>query len=71
VTMPLLDNEVLKTFVAIAECGTFTAAAKVVHRTPSALSMQIKQLERTLGKSLFVREPRQVRLTNDGEVLLA
>ena len=70
-TMPLLDNEVLKTFVAIAECGTFTAAAKVVHRTPSALSMQIKQLERTLGKSLFVREPRQVRLTNDGEVLLA
>lgn len=68
--MPLLDNDVLRTFVAISECGTFTGAAKLVHRTPSALSMQIKQLELRLGKSLFIREPRQVRLTPDGEVLL-
>ena len=43
--MPLLDNDVLRSFVAISECGTFTEAAKLVHRTPSALSMQIKQLE--------------------------
>lgn len=68
--MPLLDNDVLRTFVAIAECGTFTSAAKMVHRTPSALSMQIKQLEQNLGKTLFIREPRQVRLTTEGEVLL-
>ena len=68
--MPLLDNEVLRTFVAISECGTFTGAAQLVHRTPSALSMQIKRLEQRLGKSLFIREPRQVRLTPDGEVLL-
>ncbi|MBC7185160.1 MAG: LysR family transcriptional regulator, partial [Marinobacter sp.] len=51
--IPLLDNEVLRSFVAIAECGTFTSAARVVHRTPSALSMQIKQLEKNLGKALF------------------
>jgi len=68
--IPLLDNDVLRTFVAISECGTFTDAAKVVHRTPSALSMQIKQLELTLGKCLFIREPRQVRLTAEGEALL-
>lgn len=68
--MPLLDNDVLRTFVAISECGTFTEAAKMVHRTPSALSMQIKQLEQNLGKSLFIREPRQVTLTTEGEVLL-
>ncbi len=68
--MPLLDNDVLRSFVAISECGTFTGAAKVVHRTTSALSMQIKQLEKTLGKSLFIREPRQVTLTTEGEVLL-
>lgn len=68
--MPLLDNDVLRSFVAISECGTFTGAAKVIHRTPSALSMQIKQLEQNLGKSLFVREPRQVTLTKEGEVLL-
>lgn len=69
-TMPLLDNEVLRTFVTIAECGTFTGAAKIVHRTPSALSMQIKQLEQRLGKCLFIREPRQVRLTPEGDALL-
>ncbi|GGE78805.1 LysR family transcriptional regulator [Streptosporangium jomthongense] len=69
-TIPLLDNDVLRTFVAISECGTFTGAAKLVHRTPSALSMQIKQLENTLGKPLFIREPRQVRLTAEGEALL-
>jgi len=70
VAIPLLDNDVLRTFVAISECGTFTGAAKVVHRTPSALSMQIKQLEQNLGKCLFIREPRQVRLTAEGEALL-
>ncbi len=68
--IPLLDNDVLRSFVAIAECGTFTGAAKLVHRTPSALSMQIKQLEQNLGKTLFIREPRQVTLTTEGEVLL-
>jgi DNA-binding transcriptional LysR family regulator len=70
VKIPLLDSDVLRSFVAIAECGTFTSAAKAVHRTPSALSMQIKQLEKNLGKTLFIREPRQVTLTAEGEVLL-
>lgn len=69
-SMPLLDVDVLRTFVAIAECGSFTLAARQVFRTPSALSMQIKRLEETLGHMLFVREARQVRLTPEGEVLL-
>lgn len=68
--LPLLDAEVLRTFVAIAESGSFTRAARQVFRTPSALSMQIKRLEETLGKTLFVRDARQVRLTSEGEVLL-
>lgn len=67
---PLLDTEVLRSFVAIAESGSFTRAAKQVFRTPSALSMQIKRLEETLGHPLFVREARQVRLTPEGETLL-
>ncbi|WP_111413084.1 LysR family transcriptional regulator [Billgrantia lactosivorans] len=67
---PLLDTDVLRTFVAIAECGSFTRAARQVFRTPSALSMQIKRLEETLGQALFIREARQVRLTPEGEVLL-
>lgn len=68
--LPLLDTEVLRTFVAIAESGSFTRAARQVFRTPSALSMQIKRLEETLGQTLFVREARHVRLTPEGEVLL-
>ncbi|MFY0989591.1 LysR substrate-binding domain-containing protein [Halomonas sp. C05BenzN] len=68
--LPLLDTDVLRTFVAIAESGSFTRAARQVFRTPSALSMQIKRLEETLGQTLFVREARQVRLTPEGEVLL-
>lgn len=68
--LPLLDTDVLRTFVAIAECGSFTRAARQVFRTPSALSMQIKRLEETLGHTLFVREARQVRLTPEGETLL-
>lgn len=69
--LPLLDTDVLRSFVAIAECGSFTRAAQQVFRTPSALSMQIKGLEATLGQTLFVREARQVRLTPEGEVLLS
>ncbi len=68
--LPLLDSEVLRTFVTIAESGSFTRAAQQLFRTPSALSMQIKRLEETLGQTLFVREARHVRLTAEGEVLL-
>ncbi len=68
--VPLLEHDVLRTFVAIAESGSFTRAARQVFRTPSAVSMQIKRLEETLGQAVFVREPRHVRLTPEGEALL-
>jgi len=68
--LPLLDTDVLRSFVAIAESGSFTRAAKQVFRTPSALSMQIKRLEQTLGQPLFNRDARRVHLTPAGETLL-
>ena len=68
--MPLLDLDVLRTFVAIAETGSFTLAASAVFRTPSAVSMQIKKLEEILGVSVFSRDARSVSLTQDGEMLL-
>ncbi len=68
--MPLLDVDVLRTFVAIAETGSFSGAAEAVFRTPSAVSMQIKKMEEMLGKPLFVRDSRSVMLTADGEMLL-
>jgi DNA-binding transcriptional LysR family regulator len=60
----------LRAFVAIAEAGTFTAAAQRVHVTQAAISMQIRQLENELGVKLFLRAPRRVVLTEAGEQLL-
>ena len=68
--LPLLDIDVLKTFVAIAETGNFSTAAEAVLRTPSAVSMQIKKLEEQLGATLFLRDARSVSLTESGETLL-
>ncbi len=67
---PLLDLDLLKTLVAIAETGNFSAAADVVFRTPSAISMQVKRMEELLGRSMFKRDSRSVTLTEDGEMLL-
>lgn len=67
---PLIETDLMKTFAVIAEAGSFTAAAKVVGRTPSAVSMQVRRLEETLGAELFHREARSVRLTGAGEKLL-
>ena len=69
--LPLLDNDVLRTFVAIAETGNFSTAAEVVLRTPSAVSMQIKKLEEQLKTTLFLRDARSVSLTQNGEILLS
>ncbi|MBW8320506.1 MAG: LysR family transcriptional regulator, partial [Rhizobium sp.] len=68
--LPLLDNDILRTFVAIAETGSFTLAADRVFRTPSAVSMQIKKLEEQLNATLFLRDARSVTLTESGETLL-
>ena len=67
--LPLLEMDVLRTFVAIAETGSFTLAASAVFRTPSAVSMQIKKLEEMLGVQVFSRDARSVSLTQDGEML--
>ncbi|MET0605459.1 MAG: LysR substrate-binding domain-containing protein [Beijerinckiaceae bacterium] len=66
----LLDVDQLRTFVAIADAGSFTRAAGLVHKTQSAVSMQMKRLEERLGKELFARDGRQSRLTEEGERLL-
>ena len=68
--MKALDLDVLAMMVAVADTGNISRAAEVVHRSQSAVSMQIKTLETALGKPLFVRKPRSVTPTQDGEVLL-
>lgn len=64
-----LAPELLRTFVAAADSGSFTGAARLVHRTQSAVSMQVKRLEEDLGRELFARGARGVALTPDGETL--
>ncbi len=66
----LLDVDQLKTFIAIADAGSFTRAGESVHKTQSAVSMQMKKLEERLGKPIFEREGRASKLTEEGERLL-
>jgi DNA-binding transcriptional LysR family regulator len=61
----------LRYFVAVAEELHFTRAAERLHVSQPALSRQIRLLERHLRCDLLVREPRAIRLTSAGEVLLA
>ncbi|BBE72332.1 LysR substrate-binding domain-containing protein [Oharaeibacter diazotrophicus] len=68
--MNVLDLDQLRTFLAIAEIGSFTAAADVVHKTQSAVSMQMRRLEERVGRPIFTRDGRQSRLTEDGRRLL-
>jgi DNA-binding transcriptional LysR family regulator len=60
----------LRALAAIAEAGTFTAAAGRVHVTQAGISMQIRQLEQEVGAPLFLRTPRRCVLTEAGERLL-
>ncbi|MBR0648297.1 LysR family transcriptional regulator [Roseomonas terrae] len=67
---PGIDPDLLRSFVLIAEGGSFTRAANAVGRTQSAVSMQIRRLEDTLGQSLLLRGPRGVETTAHGAWLL-
>src|SRR5499427_9192492 len=66
----LIDIDQLRTFIAIVETGSFTKAADVVHKTQSAVSMQMKRLEERLDRPIFARDGRASKLTEDGERLL-
>lgn len=65
-----LQIDLLKTFLAIIDTGGFTNASQVVHRTQSAISMQVKRLEDMIGQPLFERIGRSFKLTTEGEVLV-
>ena len=66
-----LDLDQLQTFIMIADTGSFTRAADEVHRTQSAVSMQMRRLEERIGKALFEKDGRTNKLTEEGERLLS
>lgn len=68
--LPLLELDALRTLVAIADTGNFSAAAEAVFRTPSAVSMQVKKTEEMIGRPLFRRDSRSVTATPEGELLV-
>src|SRR3569832_1681626 len=67
---PMLDIELLRSFVSVVDAGGFTRAGERVHRTQSTVSQQIKRLEESVGRPLLVRERRQATPTDEGERLL-
>ncbi|GAB7534098.1 LysR substrate-binding domain-containing protein [Burkholderia sp. 22PA0099] len=68
--MKKLDLDVLEMVVAIADTGSFARAAEAVHRSSSAVSMQVKALEDALGKPLFERSTRSLTITADGRTIV-
>ena len=61
----------LRAFVAVVDAGSLSGAAPLVHRSQSAVSMQIKKLETALGRPMLLRGPRHLEVTPAGAELLS
>src|SRR4029077_21140134 len=66
----MMEFELLRSFVTVAECGGFRRAAERLNLTQSTVSQQIKRLELETKRPLFPQRARTVALTDDGEMLL-
>lgn len=66
---PALDLELIKAFLTVVESKGFKAAAEQLHKTPAAISQQIKRLEGILGHRVLERSNQGISLTSAGEVL--
>ncbi|SDG43558.1 transcriptional regulator, LysR family [Selenomonas sp. WCT3] len=64
-----MELRVLNYFLTVAREGNFSRAAEKLHLSQPTLSRQIKDMEDEYGKTLLIREPRRVLLTEDGELL--
>ncbi|MDR1530307.1 MAG: LysR family transcriptional regulator [Burkholderiales bacterium] len=67
----MLDIELLRSFVSVAEFHSFTQAAKHLHIAQSTISQHIKRLEENIGHDLFSRTTRLTTLTETGEKLFS
>ncbi|PCE26186.1 LysR family transcriptional regulator [Paraburkholderia acidicola] len=65
-----MDLTLLRAFVTVAREGNLTRAAVHLHLTQPAVSLQIKNLQETLGVTLFTRTSHGLTLTRDGQSLL-
>lgn len=67
---PDLQIDWLRAFVAVVDAGSLSAAAPLVHRSQSAVSMQLQKLEDAVGGAVLLRGPRHLALTATGAELL-
>ncbi|MGK5639553.1 LysR family transcriptional regulator [Streptomyces sp. URMC 126] len=65
----MFDSRHIKTFHAVVQAGSYSAAARVLGYTQPAITQQMKALERSVGTPLFTRVGRRMRLTEAGEAL--
>ena len=65
-----MELRTLRYFIAVAQEGSLTNASKRLHITQPTLSRQLADLERELGRQLFLRTRDGVELTEYGTVLL-
>jgi LysR family transcriptional repressor of citA len=66
-----MNIESLETFVLLAENGNFTKTAELQFLVQSTVSSRICELERYIGKELFIRDKKNVKLTSSGEAFLS
>ena len=62
-----MNLKFLETFIWVARLRSFSLAADKLHSTQAAISSRISVLEQDLGARLFIRDPRGVVLTREGE----
>ena len=67
--MPVFDPVLLRTFLAVAETGSFTRAAQRLELSQPTVSQHVRRLERQAGRVLVDRDTRQVRLTDNGDAM--
>src|SRR5262244_3008969 len=66
-----MEMRLLRTFKVVADSGSFTRAASLIHVTQAAVSVHIRQLEEEIGLPLFLRVNKKLFLTEAGRALLS
>ncbi len=69
--MKTIGLDLLEAFVAFADSGSCKAAAEVIHRSQSAVSIKLKKLEEDIGATLFVRTGRSIALNERGREMVS
>ena len=67
--IPTLDLDLIRTFLTVVENGGFKGAAEQLHKTPAAISQQIKRLESILNDRVLERNNQGIMLTSTGAIL--